>query len=91
MVQWTEAVNVLGFTRAKGSMRRTYEVVASHGCTSYALKGCVYLSAYPSSHHIASAVLFYAYSIPHYKSIILALQEGVTSMAENFDEVRLLF
>jgi hypothetical protein len=26
-------------------------------------------------------------SIPHYKSIMLAMQEGVTSMAENIDLV----
>jgi hypothetical protein len=55
MVQWTEAVSVLGFARAKGSMRRTYEVIASHGCTSYGLKRYPMPSqAYPT--HIATCL-----------------------------------
>ena len=37
MIQWPESVTIGGITRAKGSLKRTYEIISAHGCISYAL------------------------------------------------------
>lgn len=37
MIQWNETVSIGGVRRPKGSLKRTYEIISSHGCISYAL------------------------------------------------------
>mmetsp|Transcript_16932 Transcript_16932/g.25540 ORF Transcript_16932/g.25540 Transcript_16932/m.25540 type:complete len:1258 (+) Transcript_16932:167-3940(+) len=63
VTQWEQTTRVDGVTRPKGSMKRTYEVISTYGCTSYML-----------------------HRIPHYKKVFNAIQEGVSSIADEHDE-----
>lgn len=44
MIQWPESVTIGGITRPKGSLKRTYEIISSHGCISYALAKYKFIS-----------------------------------------------